>query len=136
MTLYETTVVIDSMLKPDDIKNLRDRITNFISHNGGEIVKSEDWGKRRLAYEIKKKQYGFYLYIRFSAASPFLNLLEKEYRLNEAILRHLTVKLDKRALLKEEQERQRPVAGPLGEENGEVPELAALNGPEPETADA
>lgn len=136
MTLYETTVVIDSMLKPDDIKNLRDRITNFISHNGGEIIKSEDWGKRRMAYEIKKKQYGFYLHIRFSAAPAFLILLEKEYRLNEAILRHLTVKLDKRALLKEEQERQRPVAGPLGEENGEVPELAVLNGADPETADA
>lgn len=128
MTLYETTVVIDSMLKPDDIKNLRERFTNFISNNGGEIVKSEEWGKRRLAYEIKKKQYGFYFHIRFSAPHAFLHLLEKEYRLNEAILRHLTVKLDKRALQKEEQERQRPAQAGLGEENGNVPVLASENG--------
>lgn len=126
--LYETTVVIDSMLKPDDIKNLRERISNFISNNGGEIVKSEEWGKRRMAYEIKKKQYGFYFHIRFSAPPAFLQLLEKEYRLNESILRHLTVKLDKRALQKEEQERQRPMEARTGEENGDVPVLAAENG--------
>ncbi len=121
MTLYETIVVIDSMLKPDDFKNLRDRITNFISNNGGEIVRVDEWGKRRLAYEIKKKQYGFYIYIRFSASPPFLSLLEKEYRLNESILRHLTVKLDKRALKKEEMDRQKPV--PIGEEENGLPSL-------------
>jgi len=121
LTLYETIVVIDSMLKPDDFKNLRDRITNFISNNGGEIVRVDEWGKRRLAYEIKKKQYGFYIYIRFSASPPFLSLLEKEYRLNESILRHLTVKLDKRALKKEEMDRQKPV--PIGEEENGLPSL-------------
>lgn len=116
MTLYETTVVFDSMLKPDDLKNLRDRLTNFISNNGGEIVKVEEWGKRRMAYEIKKKQYGFYVYTRFSAPPAFLHLLEKEYRLNESILRYLTVKLDKRALLREELERQKPLVADA--ENG------------------
>ncbi len=118
MTLYETTVVFDSMLKPDDLKNLRDRLTNFISNNGGEIIKVEEWGKRRLAYEIKKKQYGFYVYTRFSASPAFLHLLEKEYRLNESILRYLTVKLDKRALLREEMERQKPIVTEAEEANG------------------
>ncbi len=108
MALYETTVVVDSMLKPDDVKGLRDRITNFISNNGGEIVKVDDWGKRRLAYEIKKKQYGFYLHMRFNAPAGILALLEKEYRLNESVLRYLTIKVDKRALKKEEVERQKP----------------------------
>lgn len=106
------------MLKPDDLKNLRDRITNFISNNGGEIVKIEEWGKRRLAYEIKKKQYGFYVHIRFTASPAFLLLLEKEYRLNESMLRFLTVKLDKRALQREELERQKPLEAGLEEGNG------------------
>ena len=118
MTLYETTVVLDSMLKPDDMKNLADRITNFISNNGGEIVRIDDWGKRRLAYEIKKKQYGFYLYIRFSGPHAFLYLLEKEYRLNESILSYLTVKLDKPALQREEMERQKPIDAFVEEGNG------------------
>lgn len=129
MTLYETIVVIDSMLKPDDIKNLRDRITNFISNNGGEIVRIDEWGKRRLAYEIKKKQYGIYFYIRFTAQPPFLSLLEKEYRLNESILRYLTVKLDKRALQKEELDRQKPA--PAGEEENGIPSLLNNEGAAP-----
>lgn len=133
MALYETTIVVDSMLKPDDVKGLRDRIINFISNNGGEIVKADDWGKRRLAYEIKKKQYGFYLHLRFTAPAGILALLEKEYRLNESILRYLTIKVDKRALQKEEQERQKPhLAAEQAEEqskpgfdkNGAVEEIA------------
>jgi small subunit ribosomal protein S6 len=109
LAIYETTVVVDSMLKPDDVKGLRDRIANFISNNGGELIKVDDWGKRRLAYEIKKKQYGFYIHMRFNAPPGVLVLLEKEYRLNESVLRYLTIKVDKRALKKEEQERQKPL---------------------------
>ena len=108
MALYETTIVVDSMLKPDDVKGLRDRVSNFISNNGGEIVKVEEWGKRRLAYEIKKKQYGFYIHLRFNAPAGILVLLEKEYRLNESVLRYLTIRVDKRALKKEQQEHQKP----------------------------
>ena len=107
MQLYETTVVIDSMLKPDDVRGLKDRIANFISNNGGEVLRIEEWGKRRLAYEIQKKQYGLYLYMRFSSPPAIPALLEKEYRLNEAILRFLTVKVDPRALKKEEHDRQK-----------------------------
>lgn len=116
MALYETTILVDSMLKPDDVKGLRDRITNFISNNGGEVVKVDEWGKRRLAYEIKKKQYGFYIHMRFNAPSGVLVLLEKEYRLNESVLRYLTIKVDKRALKKEEIERQKPQPAAAGEE--------------------
>lgn len=107
MQLYETTVIIDSALRAEDLKNLGERITSFISHNGGEVVRVEEWGKRRLAYEVKKKQYGYYLHIRFQAPPALIALLEKEYRLNESILRYLTVKVDARALKREERERQR-----------------------------
>jgi len=118
LTLYETTIVVDSMLKPDDLKGLRDRTTNFISNNGGEIVKVDDWGKRRLAYEIKKKQYGFYIHLRFSSPPGVLALLEKEYRLNESVLRYLTIRVDKHALKKEELDRQKPPSEAQATETG------------------
>ncbi len=107
MQLYETTVIIDSALRAEDLKNLVERITSFISNNGGEVVRVEEWGKRRLAYEVKKKQYGYYLHLRFQAPPALTALLEKEYRLNESILRYLTIKIDARALKREERERQR-----------------------------
>jgi len=106
LRLYETTIIMDSVLKTEDINDIRNRFTNFISNNGGEIVKVDEWGKRRLAYEIKKKQYGYYIHFRFLAAPTILILLEKEFRLNEAIMRYLTVSVDKRALKKEEQQAQ------------------------------
>jgi len=103
LKLYETTVVIDSMLKADEVRNQNDKIVNFISNHGGNIVKVEDWGKRRLAYEIKRKQYGFYLNVRFSGPEALPLLLEREYRLNESVLRHLTVKIDPLVMKSEEQ---------------------------------
>jgi small subunit ribosomal protein S6 len=128
LALYETTIVVDSMLKPDDVKGLRDRISNFISNNGGEIVKAEEWGKRRLSYEIKKKQYGFYIHMRFNAPPGVLVLLEKEYRLNESVLRYLTIRVDKRALKKEEQDRQKPQ--PAATEEGKSAPSFGQNGTE------
>lgn len=106
MKLYETTVVIDSTLKPDELRNLIDKIANFISNHGGDIVKIDEWGKRRLAYEIRKKQYGYYVNIRFGGPAAVAGLLEREYRLIEPVLRHLTIKVDP-LVLKSEEERAR-----------------------------
>jgi small subunit ribosomal protein S6 len=96
--LYETTVIADSLLKPDDMRDLREKIASFISNHGGEVQKAEEWGKRRLAYEIAKKQYGYYLHFRFTAPEALAGLLEREYRLNESILRFLTIRVEKIAL--------------------------------------
>lgn len=101
MNLYETTVVADSLMKADDLRDLREKTAGFISNNGGEVQKAEEWGKRRLAYEIAKKQYGYYLHFRFTAPEPLIALLEREYRLNESILRFLTIRVEKLALQEE-----------------------------------
>ena len=130
MKIYETTVVIDSTLKADDMRNLRDKIANFISNHGGHIVKIDEWGKRRLAYEIKKKQYGYYMHIRFSAPDAVPGLLEREYRLNESVLRYLTITVDRRALKTEEKEARAAAHSeeepwsppPAGETEGEFAE--------------
>lgn len=98
MQLYETTVVVDSLLKADDLRDLREKTASFISNHGGNVQKVEEWGKRRLAYEIGKKQYGYYLHMRFTAPEAVIALLEREYRLNESILRFLTIRVDKLAL--------------------------------------
>lgn len=129
MRLYETTVVIDSMLKADEVRNQNDKIVNFISNHGGNIVKVEDWGKRRMAYEIKRKQYGFYLNVRFSGPEALPLLLDREYRLNESVLRFLTIKIDPLVVKSEEQKASAKAAEV--EANGsvvdnEIPVVAAL----------
>ena len=116
MKLYETTVVIDSAMKADEIRHLIDKFSNFISNHGGNIIKIDEWGKRRLAYEIKKKQYGYYVNIRFSAPAAVPVLLAREYRLNESLLRYLNIKVDPLVIKSEEQKaRATRTEGPAGE---------------------
>lgn len=107
MALYETTIVIDSFLKEEDFANLATKIQNFIKNNGGQIRQVEEWGKRRLAYEINRKQYGNYLHITFESSAALPLLLEREYRLQETIMRFMTIKQDPKELAAKEAEKAR-----------------------------
>ncbi len=98
MRKYETIIVIDSLLKLEEIEGIINKYERFISANGGQIETVDRWGKRRLAYEIKKRQYGFYVLIRFDAPPGMIKQLDREYRLNEYLLRTMTTLLNKRAL--------------------------------------
>ena len=106
MQLYETAVVVDPQMKSEEIEEFLQKIKNFITNHGGEIVDTVEWGKRRLAYEIRKKQYGYYAFIRFNGPGQLIQLLEREYRLSENVLRSLTIKVDKRALKLEEMKKK------------------------------
>ena len=95
---YETIFVIDSLLKPEEIEAIITKYERFISDNGGAIEYIDRIGKKRLAYEIKKRQYGYYVLILFDGPPEMIKQLEREYRLNESLLRFITIKLDKYAL--------------------------------------
>ena len=61
---------------------------------GGEVTKVDDWGKRRLAYEIDKIKEGFYYFIEFSADGDAPREVESRIRIMESVLRYLTIRLD------------------------------------------
>ena len=98
MQKYETIFVVDSLLKAEEIESIINKYERFISANGGQIETVDKWGKKRLAYEIKKRQYGYYVLIRFDGPGSMIKQLEREYRLNESILRYKTFVMDKKAL--------------------------------------
>jgi small subunit ribosomal protein S6 len=98
---YETTFIIDAHLPVDQIDIVIEKITGFVEKSNGEVISIDRWGKRRLAYGIAKKQYGYYVYVRFGAEGSFVRKLEKEFKLNTRILRHLIV-LVPTVILKEE----------------------------------
>lgn len=99
MRKYETIFIIDSLLKVDEIDSIINKYERVISANGGQIEVVERWGKKRLSYEIKKRQYGYYVLIRFDGPPTMIKTLEREYRLNESMLRYKTLLLPKTALL-------------------------------------
>jgi small subunit ribosomal protein S6 len=94
--LYETTIIIDGYLQEERQVDIVNRIETLIEKNGGNVIKTERMGKRRLAYEINKKQHGYYIYFLFEGNNPrVVDELEREFRFNEGILRYLTVKVHK-----------------------------------------
>ncbi|MHB2155412.1 30S ribosomal protein S6 [Calditrichota bacterium GD2] len=98
MAIYETIFILDSLMPPKEIDAAIERFSSIITSNGGKVRKVEKWGKRRLAYEIEKKQYGFYGSIEFEATGNIPKELESEYNFNDKVLRYLTYRYDKRKL--------------------------------------
>jgi small subunit ribosomal protein S6 len=95
---YETTFILDAHLPNEQIEASVGKYSQLIEKNSGKILSVERWGKRRLSYEIKKKQYGFYVYIRFESDGKLCLELERVYKLDDSVLRHLTLLVSKQAL--------------------------------------
>jgi len=115
MTMYETIFILDSLLTPEEIDKTVDRIKEVIESNNGKLLTIDKWGKRRLAYEIQKKQYGFYVAIEFEAEGNLPLVLQNEYNFNDKILRYLTYRYTKNKIkaYKKEQEMKKVQAESL-----------------------
>ena len=81
------------------------KYTDFLTNRGAEIVYTNNWGMRKLAYPIKKKSSGFYYLIEFKAEGSVIADLEIAYKRDERLLRFLTVSLDKHAVAYNEKKR-------------------------------
>lgn len=92
---YETTFITRSELSDDGLKTLNEKLNEVISSFQGEVVLSEDWGKRKLAYPIKKETRGQYTYLVYAAKGNVVHELERNLRLQDHVLRFLTVNLGK-----------------------------------------
>ncbi len=95
---YETTFIVNASLDDAQVDAVIARVQNIISNNGGVIAALNKWGRKRLAYPISKKTNGFYALIEFEGPGTILEQLERSYQLDEMILRHLTIRLDAKAL--------------------------------------
>ncbi len=92
MVDYEGIFVIDAKLGEKEVEKVIVGAEEVIGKNEGKVEKRESWGKKSLAYEIRKRKEGFYFVVNFQAEPRTIRELEKSYRLNEAILRHLILR--------------------------------------------
>lgn len=96
VTKYEVTYIIKPDVDEDSKKKLVENYDKVVADNGGTMVKSEDWGKRRFAYEIDKYREGIYHIMTFTAEdAKAVNEFNRLSRIDDKILRSMTVKLDK-----------------------------------------
>jgi small subunit ribosomal protein S6 len=98
MAVYETIIILDSLLSPEEIENHINRVKEVIETQGGKVTAIDRWGKRRLAYEIQKKQYGFYVAMEFEAIGNIPLVLQNEYNYNDKMIRYLTYRYSKNKL--------------------------------------
>jgi small subunit ribosomal protein S6 len=94
MRRYESVVILDPELAEDDIKNLTERFRRLVGEFGGEIIKIEDWGFRRLAYLVKRKERGRYVFFDYVGVPALLAEMERQFKITEQVMKYLSVKLD------------------------------------------
>jgi small subunit ribosomal protein S6 len=107
MYQYETVFIMTPVLSEEQMKETVAKYQKFLKDKGAEIVFEDNWGLRKLAYPIQKKSTGFYYLIEFKAEGDFVADLELNYKRDERIIRHLTVKLDKHAIAYNEKKRKK-----------------------------
>lgn len=94
MPLYECVLIARSDVTPQQVEGLADQMAAVIGEGGGSVGKKEYWGLRNLAYRIKKNRKGHYLLMNIDAPPPAVTEMERQLRLNEDILRFLTVRVE------------------------------------------
>lgn len=91
---YETTFVSRVDLSDDAVAAIQNKLSQVVAEYGGEVVLTEDWGKRKLAYTIGKETRGQYNYFVYSGKGTVVAEIERHLRLNENVLRFLSVNLE------------------------------------------
>ena len=122
MNQYEVMYVIDEALEDSARIELIDRFSDLVKKNGGEIDRVDEWGKRRLAYAINYKTEGYYVLMYIKAPSELPKELERNFQINDKVLRSLVIRYEGEVPAKREplkpyaaREAAAPAAEPVAE---------------------
>lgn len=94
MRRYETIVILDSDLSEEERAPVFERLANLFPQYNGFLVGIDEWGVKKLAYEIKKKPRGYYALINFCGHGDLVNEMERFFRIDDKILKFMTVLLE------------------------------------------
>ena len=95
MAFYENTIVAKQDLAEKDLESLKNKYNELINKTSGKVIKIEEWGLLNLKNKIKNYNKGFYIHYKFEGSNKTLNEIEKKLKVDQTILRHLTVKYKK-----------------------------------------
>ena len=107
MNHYETVFILNPVLSETQVKETVAKFEEFLASRGAQMVSKEDWGLKKLAYEIQHKKSGFYHLFQYQVSGEAIIALETEFRRDERIMRFLTVALDKHAVAWAERRREK-----------------------------
>ena len=97
MNKYELAVVVSAKLEDDERAATIEKVKDLITKNGGTITNVDEWGKKRLAYEVQKMREAFYYFIQFDAEPTVPAEIESRIRIMENVVRYLCVRQDEKS---------------------------------------
>jgi small subunit ribosomal protein S6 len=118
MRKYECFFIIDADLPDDAIAVVDDKIKAIVGGNGGTVLDYVPWGKKKLAYPVKKRTRGHYVLMEFAGDSGLVAELERNMRLDERVLKFITVMLEDRFDPQAEQAKASKTPPPFGDDEG------------------
>lgn len=118
MRYYETLYIVHPDYEEQRLNGVQREVDQRVAKNGGSIIDSYVWGKRRLAYPVSKHRYGTYMLLNYETDKPFVSELNQWLELHEAILAHITIHLDEKP---EPKERKPMETAPATRKEGERP---------------
>src|SRR4030067_3800078 len=95
--MYEAIFILKSSVSDEDIQKIVVKMESIVKQ-GAELLTTENWGKKKLAYEVAKEKRGFYVLLRFQGKGDINAELERNYRMDDNVIKFLTVKLNKKEI--------------------------------------
>ena len=115
MSQYETGFIVSPQLAEDETTKLIQQMAEVVAQKKGRLIKQDVWGKRRLAYSIKRQNEGVYVFFTYEGGGDIPQELERRFKQVDTIIRYLTVKRDARDLVRR---KKKVVAGAEGPAEG------------------
>ena len=91
MNAYEAVIILTKKISEEQAEETKNKISDLISSNG-EVVSVDDWGMKKLAYEVKKEQEGHYFLYTFNSNPEFIAEFERILRIDDTVLKHMVIK--------------------------------------------
>ena len=133
---YELALIINPEVSEEETRAVLDRVEQIVATYGGQVVRVNQWGRRRLAYPIERQRDGFYVFIDMILTPETVIELERTLKVSETVLRHMMKRRDSKVVQKEREEREARAAANAAAANTPLGETATEEGAAPaETTD-
>jgi small subunit ribosomal protein S6 len=134
MRIYETGFLLAPNLSEEETEKIITQMTDVISQKEGKLIKQERWGKRRVAYSIKRFNEAFYIFLHYEGKEDIPLELERRFKQTDAVLRYLTLKKEAQEAVRKKKKKEAgleareaaPATGVVPEEKGRAEESLPL----------
>ena len=132
---YELGFILNPEVSEDETRAILDRVSQVVANYGGQVVRVNPWGRRRLAYPIERHRDGNYIFVDMILTPETVAELERTMMVSEIVLRHMVKRRDPKAVQKEREEREARAAAAAAAASAPASEVAEIPVAEPEASE-